>query len=117
MIKCYCCVDRLRFPRFAVNLIGSDKKLFKKDLFDFCPHCFEYLFGTNILFSTQKSVAMSCHVCDNKVIESLPYSYLEHRCMLNNGDLVIGQRRMCGTCSARELFPIITSLLIVPPKG
>ena len=36
---------------------------------------------------------------------------------LKDGTNNVGQRRMCGPCSTRELFPIITSLLIVPPKG
>lgn len=115
-MKCYHCINRLGFPRFAINLIGSDKKQFKKDLYDFCPDCFKYFFGTSVIFSTQKVVAESCHVCESKVIGSLPYSYLMHVYTLNNGNLDIGQRRICGPCSKRELFPIINSLLIVLPK-
>jgi hypothetical protein len=61
-------------PRAAVGLIGADKKIFKKDFYDFCPTCFEYLFGI-VVFTTKKPDSESCHVCESKIIESLPYSY------------------------------------------
>lgn len=117
MLNCYYCIARLGLKKFAISLIGSDKKEFKKDFFSFCPDCFEYLFGTSIVFSTKKDVATSCHVCDSKVIGTLPYSYFINAQIFPNGDKVEGKRRMCGPCSTRELFPIITSLLIVLPKG
>ena len=115
---CYHCITRLGTPRLAISLIGSNKKEFKKDFYDFCPHCFEYLFGSSIIFTTHKNLAMSCHMCESVVIGSLPYSYFMHFYKFTDGNDYVGKRRICGPCSTRELFPIISSLLIVrPPQG
>jgi hypothetical protein len=115
MIDCYHCIKKVEgFPHLAVSLIGTTTKEFKKDFFDFCPKCFEHLFGI-IVFSTQKKLAISCHMCESLIIESVPYSYFMSWYKLTNGDVAIGRRRICGPCSKRELFPIINSLLIVKP--
>lgn len=113
--SCYHCTKRIEgFPQLLLSLIGTSKKDFKKDHFDFCLECFEHLFGI-VVFSTQKNVAISCHVCESTLIESIPYSYFSSLYKLQNGDTGLGRRRVCGTCSKRELFPIINSLLIVAP--
>lgn len=111
---CYHCTHPVHLPQAQISLIGTDRKQWKKDLFDFCPNCFEYLFG-NVIFSTDKMAAMACHLCDSKLITAIPYSYFIHLAQLNNGKLITGKRRVCSICSEHELFPVISSLLIVNP--
>lgn len=114
-LNCYHCSKRLAgFPQLLLSLIGATKKDIKKDYFDFCPECFEYLFGT-VVFSTEKIVAFSCHVCESTLIESVPYAYFTEFYKLQNGASGVGKRRVCGSCTQRDLFPIINSILIIKP--
>jgi hypothetical protein len=117
MLKCFYCIEKLSYPSFTVAVIGSEKKIISKDRFEFCPKCFEYLFGKSIVFSTNSNESMACHMCNSKLITALPYSYFMMTTKLNNGTTMTGKRRFCTPCSKNDLFPVLNSLLIVNPKN
>ena len=89
---CYHCVKRLKYPKFAVSLIGADKKKFKKDYYGLCADCFEYFFGSNNIFTSKKDLAMSCHMCQSSIIISLPYSYFLHNGKFTDGSEYLRQK-------------------------
>lgn len=109
--SCCICNVKMDYPKLNLYLIGSEKKEFKKDFFNFCKKCFEDTFGTGILFSTDSTDSLTCHMCESKLITGFPYAYLGCIHKLTNKTLSVGKRRMCKACTKSDLFPIIHSLL------